>query len=133
MAMIVKFESINVWEKSIDLCEKLYDVCYQKAFFTGYHLRNQVCKLVNFIPSQIAKRCEKVSNNIFVYFLLIAYFLAKKLGNQICIINNFEYINKKTNDKLINYLIEINKSSSGFISYLRFRKKSNKQLENNFL
>lgn len=132
MARIEKFEDMDVWKKSMELCNKVYTASNQKTFYSDYALRDQVRKSAISIPSNIAEGFERESNNQFIYFLLIAKASAGELRTQIYIAYNCQYIKEETKNDIVNNLIEISKSLSGFVSYLRAQKKLTKQPEKQF-
>lgn len=129
MARIERFEDIDVWKKSMDLCKRIYVVSNQPSFFSDFALRDQVRKSSISIPSNIAEGFERESNNQFIYFLLIAKASAGELRTQIYIAHNCGYIDDLTKNELVSSLTEISKSLSGFITYLRMQKKTSKQVE----
>lgn len=129
MARIERFEDIDVWKKSMDLCKRIYVLSNQSSFFSDFALRDQVRKSSISVPSNIAEGFERESNNQFIYFLLIAKASAGELRTQIYIAHNCGYIDDLTKNELVNSLTEISKSLSGFITYLRMQKKTTKQVE----
>ena len=132
MAKIDRFEDMDVWKKSMDLCNKIYIVTNEKKFSNDFALRDQVRKSAISIPSNIAEGFERESNNQFIYFLLIAKASAGELRTQIYIAYNCNYIDNIKKNELIDNLIEISKLLGGFIAYLRSIKKQATTLQKQF-
>lgn len=119
MAKINRFEDLDVWQKSMALCNDVYLATDGEYFSKDFALRDQVRKSCISIPSNIAEGFERESNNQFIYFLLISKASAGELRTQIYIVKEREYITNEIFEKLIANCTEVSKSLSGFITYLR--------------
>lgn len=119
MAKINRFEDLDVWQKSMALCNDVYLATDGEYFSKDFALRDQVRKSCISIPSNIAEGFERESNNQFIYFLLISKVSAGELRTQIYIAKEREYITNEIFEKLIANCTEVSKSLRGFITYLR--------------
>lgn len=123
MGKIEKFEDINAWQKAIELCDSIYAITNTERFSKDYALKDQIRKCGISIPSNIAEGFERESNNQFIYFLVISKASAGEMRTQLTIAKNQRYISEEEFEKLVEECKNISKMISGFISYLRERKK----------
>lgn len=124
MATISKYEDLDVWKLSMDLCLEVYDVTNQEKFSKDFGLKDQIRRCSVSIPSNIAEGFERDSTNQFLYFLTIAKGSAGELRTQLIIANRLNYVNSETFEKLLNKCIETEKQLGGFRNYLLKIKNS---------
>lgn len=123
MATILKFEDIVAWQKALELSDLIYEHSNKDKFSKDFGLRDQMRRASVSVVSNIAEGFEREGNNQFIYFLLIAKASAGELRAQLYVARNQKYITTKEFDQLNNKVIEVSKTISGFISYLRTQKK----------
>jgi four helix bundle protein len=119
MPTIEKFEDIIAWKKAMELCDSIYSVTAKEKFSKDFGLKDQIRRASVSVVSNIAEGFERESKNQFVYFLIIAKGSAGELRAQIYIAKNQHYITKEEFNLLNNKVIEVSKTISGFITYLR--------------
>ena len=124
MGKIEKFEDIIAWQKSLELSNLIYSHTSDGAFSKDYGLRDQIRRASVSIVSNIAEGFERESNNQFIYFLTISKASAGEIRAQLYIAKNQNYISNEEFILLNSKVIEVSKTISGFISYLRGLKKS---------
>ena len=127
MAKIEQFEDIIAWQKGMELCNAIYAITLKENFAKDYALKDQIRKSAISVPSNISEGFERESNNQFIYFLVIAKASAGELRTQLYIAKNQKYISEKEFDELKEQCLSVSKMISGFISYLREKRKE-KQL-----
>lgn len=127
MAKIEKFEDIIAWQKALELSNLIYEYTNKQAFSKDFGLRDQIRRASISVVSNIAEGFERESNNQFIYFLLIAKASAGELRAQLYIAKNQEYITETEFININTKVIEVSKTISGFVSYLKANKKT-KQL-----
>lgn len=135
MPTIEKFEDIIAWKKAMELCDLIYSVTGNDKFSMDFGLKDQIRRASVSLVSNISEGFERESTNQFIYFLIIAKGSAGELRAQIYIAKNQNYITKEEFERLNAKVIEVSKTISGFITYLRGIKaktKSNKLETNNF-
>ena len=125
MATISKFEEIIAWQKALELSDLIYSHSNKKKFSTDYGLKDQMRRASISIVSNIAEGFEREGNNQFIYFLLVAKASAGELRAQLYIAKNQNYISIHEFDIINQKVIEVSKTISGFITYLRTQKKNN--------
>ncbi len=67
MSKISSFEDIEIWKKSVELCEKIYLLTENSSLKQDFGLRDQIRRSAISIPSNIAEGFERESNNQFIY------------------------------------------------------------------
>lgn len=127
MAKIEKFEDIIAWQKALELSNLVYEYTNKSAFSKDFGLRDQIRRASISVVSNIAEGFERESNNQFIYFLLIAKASAGELRAQLYIARNQNYITDEEFNNINARVIEVSKTISGFVSYLKLNKKT-KQL-----
>jgi len=124
MATFNKYEDLDVWKMSMDLCLEVYNATNQEKFSKDFGLKDQIRRCSVSIPSNIAEGFERDSNNQFLYFLAIAKGSAGELRTQLIIANRLDYIESEHFQALINKCIETEKQLGGFKNYLLKIKNS---------
>ena len=123
MATILKFEDIIAWQKALELSDLIYEYSNKDKFSKDFGLRDQMRRASISVVSNIAEGFEREGNNQFIYFLLVAKASAGELRAQLYIARNQKYISIEEFEQLNNKVLEVSKTVSGFISYLRTQKK----------
>jgi len=123
MATILKFEDIVAWQKALELSDLIYEYSNKDKFSKDFGLRDQMRRASVSVVSNIAEGFEREGNNQFIYFLLVAKASAGELRAQLYVARNQKYITTEEFESLNNKVIEVSKTISGFISYLRTQKK----------
>lgn len=124
MPTILKFEDIVAWQKALELSDLIYSYSNNDKFSKDFGLKDQMRRASVSVVSNIAEGFEREGNNQFIYFLLIAKASAGELRAQLYIARNQNYISQNEFDSINNKVIEVSKTISGFISYLRLQKKN---------
>jgi four helix bundle protein len=122
MATILKFEDIIAWQKALELSDAIYEHSNKDKFSKDFGLRDQMRRASVSVVSNIAEGFEREGNNQFIYFLLVAKASAGELRAQLYIARNQKYISIDEFEILNNKILEVSKTISGFISYLRTQK-----------
>jgi four helix bundle protein len=123
MAKIERFEDIIAWQKGMELCDVIYAITLKESFAKDYALKDQIRKSAISVPSNISEGFERESNNQFIYFLVIAKASAGELRTQLYIAKNQKYISEEEFNELKNQCLNVSKLISGFVSYLREKRK----------
>jgi four helix bundle protein len=99
------FKELKVWQKGIELCALIYEICAEFPTQEKYNLKSQIEKSAVSIPSNIAEGSGRIGNKEFQHFLSIANGSAYELETQLILANKFKYIEE---DKFIKASEEIN-------------------------
>lgn len=115
---IRRFEDLEVWQKSMTLVDRIYELTKKNSFSRDHSLKGQIRRAAISVPSNIAEGFERGSNKEFVQFLYIAKGSAGEVRTQLHIALNQKYITQEefnpTNDLLTNISVMLKK----FINYL---------------
>ena len=122
MSKISSFEDIEVWKKSVELCEKIYLLTENSSLKQDFGLRDQIRRSAISIPSNIAEGFERESNNQFIYFLIIAKGSCGELRTQLFLSMKIKHIDELTHSALREDCLTISKQLSNFIKYLKSTK-----------
>jgi four helix bundle protein len=107
-----RFEDLEVWRKSAQLCAKIFLFFNAKKY---NELKNQITKSSLSISSNIAEGFERGSDREFIRFLIYAKGSCGELRSQTYIGIKIKYIDKGTGDNWIMDLVEISSMLSGLI------------------
>lgn len=104
---MASYKELIVWQKSMDLCIKVYKTTenYPKNEQYGLTLQSRKCSVS--IPSNIAEGQRRGHKAEFVQFLRISYGSAAELETQLIIALKIGYLSQEKFDELNNLLQEI--------------------------
>ena len=80
---VKNFRDLKVWEKAHHLSLAIYRVTAQFPRAEQFGLTSQMRRCTSSIPSNIAERCGRATNNDFAHFLQIALGSASELEYQL--------------------------------------------------
>lgn len=67
------FKDLIVWQKSIDLCIRIYRLTAKFPSSEQYSIISQLRRAISSVPANIAEGCARFSKKEFTHFLWIAY------------------------------------------------------------
>ncbi|HHT22129.1 MAG TPA: four helix bundle protein [Bacteroidales bacterium] len=108
-------KNLIVWQKSIDLVEKIYNHTDSYPNEELYGLTSQMRRASVSIPSNIAEGHGRYSQKELVRFLFISLGSASELETQIIISKRIRFINEDVYNELNNLVLEIIKMLSSLI------------------
>jgi four helix bundle protein len=118
MAIIERFEDLEVWKIAFECANLIYDVTSVAKFSQDYVLRDQIRRAGVSIFSNIAEGFERDGNREFANFLTIAKGSCGEARAQTIFAFHRNYISEDEFNSLSGKLIQTNKQISGFRSYL---------------
>lgn len=101
------FEDLLLWQKSIKLSKRIYEITEKFPAKENFGLTQQIRRSAVSIASNIAEGSERASKKEFIQFLSIAKGSYAELRTQIIISLEVGYINKNDFEELIILLNEI--------------------------
>jgi four helix bundle protein len=125
MTAFGRFEEIEVWKLSMELCTEVYKITNLDQFSKDFGLKDQIRRSAVSVPSNIAEGYERDGKNQFIYFLNIAKASCGELRTQLTIARNLEYITENEFIDLYEKSSSVSRQIKGFISYLK-QYKNNK-------
>ena len=114
-----RFEDIDAWKKSRDLCNRVYELTRQESFRNDYSLQDQVRRSSVSISSNIAEGFERDGRDEFVQFLSMAKGSAGELRNQLYVAKDQEYISESQFEECFSLCTDVSKLLNGLIQYLK--------------
>ncbi|WP_163929911.1 four helix bundle protein [Paraferrimonas sp. SM1919] len=91
------YENLLVWQKSIDVCQRIYELMKQNKDF-GF--KDQICRSAVSVPSNIAEGSERIHNKEKSNFFSIAKGSVGELKTQVIIGLRVGYIDESEADIL---------------------------------
>jgi four helix bundle protein len=121
--MLKSYKNLNVWQKSIDLVEKVYIQTTNFPQTEIYGLTSQIRRAAVAIPSNIAEGYSRQHRKEYIQFLYVAKGSTAELETQFIIARKLNYFNDEDYNSLCGLLTEIQKMLSILISKLRLNPK----------
>ena len=109
-------KDLEVWKKSMDLVEIIYQLTNNFPDTEKFGLTNQIRRAVVSIPSNIAEGSGRKSDKELIQFVHIALGSLAEVETQYLISLRLKYVVK--NEKLEDELVVLNKLLIGFRNYL---------------
>lgn len=102
-----QFEKLKIWQKSMDVAEKIYKISANIPYDTRYNLISQIKRCAVSIPSNIAERSGRNSKKEFIQFLGIANGSSFELITQLMLLQRLNIIQEDMIKQLTDELVEI--------------------------
>ena len=109
-------KDLEVWKKSMDLVESIYQLTNDFPDSEKFGLTNQIRRAVVSIPSNIAEGAGRKSDKELIQFVHIAIGSLAEVETQYLISLRLNYVVK--NESIENELVVLNKLLIGFRNYL---------------
>ena len=115
------YKELIVWQKSVNLCTKIYQITNNFPKTEIYGLTSQIRRSAISIPSNIAEgHCR--GRKEYIQFLKIAFGSGGELETQLMISLNIKYLTQKEYDSLNFLLEEVMKMLNKIISSLTYSR-----------
>ena len=118
MAVINKFEDIEIWQKAREICQYIELLIQTTSLKTNYSLKEQIDRSSGSVMDNIAEGFERNGNREFIQFLSIAKGSAGEVKSQSYRAFDKKLISEEQHMKL-NEMTEIEKNKIGaMMNYL---------------
>ena len=119
MATIQRFEDLEVWKKSREICKYVKILTSKEQFSRDYSLKDQIKRSSGSAMDNSAEGFERDGNKEFVNFLTISKGSIGEVRSQAYRAFDYEYINQEEFEFLITETVSLSERLGKFISYLR--------------
>ena len=97
------FKNLKIWQKSRIVLKEVFLLTKDFHFEETFNLVSRIMRCAYSIPSNMAERSGRTSNNEFSRFLDIALSSAFELENQLILASDINYISENNLRELKNY------------------------------
>ena len=119
MAIINRFEDLQVWKTARILNKKVYELTGQGRFSRDYGLRDQIRRASVSVMSNISEGFESQTQALFITYLGRAKASAGEVRSQLYVALDLDYISREQYRATIQITEECSRQLFGFIKYLK--------------
>jgi len=117
--MAIRFEDLDIWKQSREFCKDIYRITNYELFRKEFRFREQMRASSGSIMDNIAEGFERNGNKEFMYFLYISKGSCGETRSQLHRSLDNSYISNEEFDVIYNKALQLSKSISNFIQYLK--------------
>ncbi|MBC8485715.1 MAG: four helix bundle protein [Bacteroidetes bacterium] len=122
MSTITRFEDLEIWRLSRELCQEVYIIITTTSLKNDFKLRHQIDGSSGSVMDNIAEGFERDGKNEFRQFLSISKGSCGETRSQLYRVFDRKYISQESFEKLKSKTIVLSKKISSFIDYLNKTK-----------
>jgi four helix bundle protein len=115
---IKRFEDLEVWKNSRELCRKIRTTCDSTSLGKDYSIRDQILRSSGSCMNNIAEGFERDGNKEFINFLYISKGSIGESRSQVYRAFDAGHFDKIIYDDLLNDCLNLSAQLSNFINYL---------------
>ncbi len=116
---MANYKNLSVWQKSMDLVMKIYDMTENFPDFEKYGLAAQMQRAGVSIPSNIAEGYGRESDKECMHFLHIARGSLFELQTQLYIATGRDYISSEQMEETDRAINEVGRMLAGLVKKIR--------------
>lgn len=118
MASVKKFEDLEVWQLSRQVCSEVYSLTSRGDFSRDYSLKDQIRRAAGSVMDNIAEGFDRGGNEEFKLFLLYSKGSTGEVKSQLYRALDNGYINQEAFENLYSQLENIGGKLTNLIKYL---------------
>jgi four helix bundle protein len=123
MSKFKDYKDLDIWRKSIALCDNVYKTTRDFPKEELFGLTNQLRRASISIPSNIAEGFGRKTQQQFIYFLQISLGSTFEIETQLIIAQKQEYVNKGQLQGLLQEVEDVKKLINGMIRHYKRNTK----------
>lgn len=119
MSAMKTYKDLLVWQKSIDVCLRVYRVSEKFPSSERYNLISQIRRSAVSMPSNIAEGYARRSKKEFYQFVRMAFSSGAELETQLYIAYRLNYLSSQVYSSSLEALVEVMKMLNGLLVSLK--------------
>ncbi len=120
---IKDYRDLIVWQRAMDLVEKIYELTRRFPKEELYGLSSQVRKAAVSVPSNIAEGHGRHTTREFLHFLSIASGSLREIETDVLIARRLGYVDQRNESETLSLAAEVSRLGSALVRSLRKKEK----------